>query len=70
MFAFLLSALKTQSLQQTVCILSLIVQVVLTFLVVSQEQLLGFWTGVTCKAVTAAFCFSTCRDGACRWLSG
>ncbi len=38
MFAFLLSALKTQSLQQTVCILSLIVQVVLTFLVVRFEN--------------------------------
>eukprot|EP01043_Picozoa_sp_COSAG02_P019203 COSAG02_NODE_918_length_15945_cov_5.640752_6_plen_56_part_00 len=55
MFAFLLSALKTQSLQQTVCILSLIVQVVLTFMVVSYEQLIGLWIGVVYRIVNAAF---------------
>jgi len=33
-FAFLLSALKTQSLQQTICLVSLIAQIFLAFLVV------------------------------------
>ena len=43
MFAFLLSALKTQSLQQTVCLVSLIAQIFLAFLVVrpSIAQLLN-----------------------------
>ena len=64
MFAFLLSALKTQSLQQTICLVSLIAQIFLAFLVVRpsiDELPLG--------TMPADFRLMV-RDGRCRWPNG